>query len=293
MDLSSLLLLLSAPVFLLGMGVELLALRFRKRPNYDGRDSAVSIGTALVNQALNAPWAFVEIAVLVWMCSVVPWHLSGWVAWVVAMIAVDFVFYWYHRLHHEIRLLWAVHVVHHSSEQYNLSVALRQPWAVFTTLPFLIPVALLGIDARVILACYAFNLLYQFFLHTELVDKLWAPIEFVFNTPSHHRVHHGSQAQYLDTNYGGILIVWDRVFGTFEPEGERVRYGLTKNINTYNIAKVETHEFVAIWRAVRAANSWRARFGHMFRGPGWAPATSVPAGAHVASPQPQPALVSG
>lgn len=284
MDFSSLLLLLSAPVFLLGMGVELLALRLRKRPNYDGRDSAVSIGTALINQALNAPWAFIEIAVLVWMCSVVPWHLSGWIAWVVAMVAVDFVFYWYHRWHHEIRLLWAVHVVHHSSEQYNLSVALRQPWAVFTTLPFLIPVALLGIDARVIVTCYGLNLLYQFFLHTELVDKLWAPIEFVFNTPSHHRVHHGSQEQYLDTNYGGILIVWDRMFGTFEAEGERVRYGLTKNINTYNIAKVETHEFVAIWRAVRAASSWKDRFGHMFRGPGWAPAAAASPRAHQLQP---------
>src|SRR5262249_9595046 len=124
----------------------------------------------------------------------------------------------------------------------------------------------------IILACYGLNLLYQFGLHTELIGKLWAPIEFVFNTPSHHRAHHGSQEQYLDTNYGGILIIWDRMFGTFEPEGERVRYGLTKNINPYNIAKVETHEFVAIWRAVRGAGTWKDRFGYVFRGPGWAPA---------------------
>src|SRR5689334_15659670 len=120
MELSSLLLLLSAPVFLIGMAVEMLVLRYRRLPSYDKRDSAVNITTALVNQALNAPWAFVEIAVLFWMCSLVPWHLTGWVAWVVAMVAVDFVFYWYHRSHHEIRVLWAVHVVHHSSEQYNL-----------------------------------------------------------------------------------------------------------------------------------------------------------------------------
>ncbi|QLL06950.1 sterol desaturase family protein [Mycobacterium vicinigordonae] len=276
MDLSSLLLLISAPVFLLGMALEVLVLRFRKRPSYDRRDSAVSITTALINQALTLPWAFVEIALLVWLCGAVPWHLHGWAAWIVAMIAVDFAFYWYHRTHHQIRLLWAVHVVHHSSQQYNLSVALRQPWAVFTTLPFLVPVALLGIDARIILACYGLNLLYQFFLHTEIVDKLWAPIEFVFNTPSHHRVHHGSQPQYLDTNYGGILIIWDRMFGSFQPERERVRYGLTKNIATNNIAAVETHEFVAIWRSVRTASNWRDRLGYVLRGPGWAP---VPTGA--------------
>lgn len=286
MDVASLLL-LSAPVFLIGMGVEMLVLRRYDRQPYDGRDSAVSITTALINQALNAPWAFIEIAVLVWMCSVMPWHLTGWAAWLTAMIAVDFVFYWYHRSHHEIRLLWAVHVVHHSSERYNLSVALRQPWAVFTTLPFLIPVALLGIDAKIILACFALNLLYQFFLHTELIDKLWAPIEFVFNTPSHHRVHHGSQQQYLDTNYGGILIIWDRLFGSFEPEGEQVRYGLTKNIKTYNIAAVEAHEFVAIWKAVRGAKTMRDRFGHLFRGPGWAPA-ALP----LPSQLPAPARVS-
>ncbi|BDB45178.1 MULTISPECIES: sterol desaturase family protein [Mycobacterium] len=158
-----------------------------------------------------------------------------------------------------------------------------------TTLPFLVPVALLGIDARIILACYGFNLLYQFFLHTELVDKLWAPIEFVFNTPSHHRVHHGSQARYLDTNYGVILIIWDRLFGSFEPEGERVRFGLTKNIDTYNIARVETHEFVAIWRCMRSAGSRRDRLGYLLRRPGWAPAVNQRGGAAELRPQPLPA----
>jgi sterol desaturase/sphingolipid hydroxylase (fatty acid hydroxylase superfamily) len=114
----------------------------------------------------------------------------------------------------------------------------------------------------------------QFWIHTEAVDKLWRPLELVLNTPSHHRVHHGSQAQYLDRNYGGALIVWDRLFGTFEPEGERVVYGLTKNIGTFNPLRVATHEYVALWSDLRTTSSWRDRAGYLLHGPGWAPATT-------------------
>ena len=117
----------------------------------------------------------------------------------------------------------------------------------------------------------AWNLLYQFTLHTEAVDRYPRPIEWIFNTPSHHRVHHGSQEQYLDRNYAGILIIWDRMFGTFEPEGERVQYGLTKNIETFNPVKVAFHEFASLWRDVRGAHTWSARLGYLFRGPGWEP----------------------
>lgn len=282
MDISSLLLLASAPIFLLGMAIELLVIRLRRLPSYDRRDALLNIGTALGSQLVAIPWVFVETAALLWVHHLVPWHITGWAAWVVAMIAVDFSYYWYHRSHHEIRA-WAIHVVHHSSQQYNLSVALRQAWIVFTFLPFVLPVALLGIDAKIILVSFAINLLYQFFLHTELIDKLWAPIEFVFNTPSHHRVHHGTQNEYLDKNYGGILIVWDRMFGTFEPEQARVRYGLTKNINTYNILRVETHELVAIWRNLRDAKNWSDRAGYVVRGPGWAPTPHPTTGTEVAA----------
>jgi len=275
MDFASLLLWLSAPVFLLSMLVELFVLRRRRLPSYDRRDAGLNIATAIGNQLANMPWAIVEAAVLLWLHSLVPWQLTGWPAWVAAMLTVDFAYYWFHRAHHEIRLLWAVHVVHHSSEQYNLSVALRQPVLVITALPFLLPAVLIGVRPEVLMTCFAINLLYQFFIHTELVDKLWAPVEFVLNTPSHHRAHHGSQGQYLDKNYGGILIVWDRLFGTFEPEGERVRYGLTKNINTYNILRVQTHELAAIARDVLAARSWSDRFGYVLRGPGWAPTAGI------------------
>ena len=193
---------------------------------------------------------------------------------------------WYHRTHHEIRVLWASHVTQHSSESFSLSVALRQTWFVFTLLPFLVPVALLGVDAKIVMASYSINLLYQFRIHTELVDKLWAPIEFLFNTASHHRAHHGTNNEYLDKNYGGILIIWDRLFGTFEAERARVIYGLTKNIKTYNVVRIETHEYAAIWRGVKAAASWRAKLGHLFRGPGWQPAAAVPATNNKAVRQP-------
>ncbi|MEU3712037.1 sterol desaturase family protein [Streptomyces catenulae] len=275
MDLASLLLWLSAPVFLLAMLVELLVLRRRRLPSYDKRDSFLNIATALGNQLAAMAWAFVQGAVLLWLHSAVPWRLTGWVAWAVGMVAVDFAYYWFHRAHHEIRALWAVHVVHHSSERYNLSVALRQPFLVVTTLPFLLPVVLTGIRPETLTTCFAINLVYQFFIHTELVDKLWAPVEYVLNTPSHHRVHHGSQEQYLDKNYGGILILWDRLFGTFEPEGERVRYGLTKNIHTYRIVRVQTHELAAMARDILHAENWSARLGYALRGPGWTPGPSL------------------
>lgn len=251
------------------MVVELCVLRIRRMPTYNRRDALLNIGTGAINQILALSSAGLELGLLMTLSNTIPWQLHGWSAWAVAMVAVDFAYYWYHRCHHQIRALWAVHVVHHSSEQFNLSVALRQPWAVFTSLPFILPLALIGIDGRIIVTCYATNLLFQFFIHTELVDKFWAPIEFVFNTPSHHRVHHGSQDEYLDKNYGGIFIIWDRMFGTFAAENARVHYGLTKNINTHNIFRVYFHEFAAIWRNVRVAHTWGDRVHHLLRKPGW------------------------
>jgi sterol desaturase/sphingolipid hydroxylase (fatty acid hydroxylase superfamily) len=170
-----------------------------------------------------------------------------------------------------VRLFWASHVVHHSSRFYNLTTAVRQPWTSVSGLPFWLPLALLGFAPWMIFLQLSINLVYQFFLHTERIDRLPRPIELVCNTPSHHRVHHGSNQQYLDRNYGGILIIWDRLFGTFEPEGERVIYGLTKNIETYNPVRVAFHEYAALWRDVTTASSWRHRFGYLFRGPGWTP----------------------
>jgi sterol desaturase/sphingolipid hydroxylase (fatty acid hydroxylase superfamily) len=190
----------------------------------------------------------------------------------VAMVAWDFLYYWDHRWMHEIRLLWANHVTHHSSQRYNLSTALRQPWSGFLTAWVFLPMPLLGIPARHVAKAAQLNLLYQYWIHTEVIDRLPRPIEAVFNTPSPHRVHHGTNQQYLDRNYGGILIVWDRWFGTFEPEVERVDYGLTKNIDTFNPLRIGYHEFIDIAGDVRSTRSWRNRLGFTLRHPGWSPA---------------------
>ncbi|MGY1867384.1 sterol desaturase family protein [Nocardia gipuzkoensis] len=270
MDVSTMLIWLAVPVFIVAVAAEFVYLRRHNKP-YDYRDSATSIAAGLGYQLLNIPWALAELAIFASVSSLVPWHLEGWVAWAVALVGVDFAYYWFHRAHHEIRVFWSVHVVHHSSESFNLTTALRTPWLVVTSLPFLVPLALSGIDGRIIAASYAINLLYQFGIHTEVIDKLWAPIEFVFNTPSHHRVHHGSNTEYLDRNYGGVLIIWDRIFGSFEPEGERAIYGLTKNVNTYNIAKINAREIVAIWQDVKNAAKLSDKLGFLFRGPGWQP----------------------
>ncbi len=195
---------------------------------------------------------------------------TGPVAWAAAIAGWDFIYYWNHRFMHEVRGMWAIHVVHHSSERYNLSTALRQPVA--DVLGVWVPYGLMarmGIRPYLISQARAINLLYQYWVHTETIRSLGAAEE-VLNTPSHHRVHHGSQRQYLDRNHGSILIVWDRLFGTFEREGERVRYGLTKNIETFNPVTVATHEYRDIIRDVAGSTNWRDRLSFVLRGPGWA-----------------------
>ena len=191
-----------------------------------------------------------------------------------AMVLWDFLYYWDHRWMHEVRLLWANHVTHHSSERYNLSTALRQPWSGFLTFWVFAPMPLLGFPTAKTAKAGQLNLLYQYWIHTETIDRLPQPVEKVFNTPSHHRVHHGANQQYLDKNYGGILILWDRLFGTFEPEVRRVKYGLTKNIHTYNPLRIAYHEMADIARDVRKASGLRAKLGHVFGRPGWTPITS-------------------
>jgi sterol desaturase/sphingolipid hydroxylase (fatty acid hydroxylase superfamily) len=187
-----------------------------------------------------------------------------------AVLGWDFLYYWNHRLSHESRWLWAVHVAHHSSEHYNLSTALRQPVAEGITLS--IPyglLALLGVRPELVEHARGINLIYQFWIHTEAINRIgW--LERVLNTPSHHRVHHGTNRQYLDRNHGSILIVWDRLFGTFEEEDEPVVYGLTKNINTFNPLRIATHEWRDLIDDVARSGSWADRWSYLLRGPGWA-----------------------
>jgi sterol desaturase/sphingolipid hydroxylase (fatty acid hydroxylase superfamily) len=195
---------------------------------------------------------------------------SGAFATGLAILGWDAIYYWNHRFNHESRWLWAMHVVHHSSGRYNLSTALRQPVAESLTLsvPYGL-LALAGIRPRVIEDARAVNLIYQFWIHTEAVRSIgW--LEKVLNTPSHHRVHHGSNRQYLDRNHGSILIIWDRIFGTFEPEREPVVYGLTTNIGTANPLRIATHEWRDVLHDIADSTTWRDRWSYLLRGPGWA-----------------------
>ncbi|MFN8041012.1 MAG: sterol desaturase family protein [Acidimicrobiales bacterium] len=207
-----------------------------------------------------------------WKRRILPDLGTGPAALAAAVLGWDFIYYWNHRFMHSSRFLWAIHVVHHSSERYNLSTALRQPVAdafgVFVPYGAL---ALLGIRPSLILQARGINLIYQYWIHTETVDRL-GPLESVLNTASHHRVHHGSNRRYLDRNHGSILIIWDRLFGSFTPEDpdEPVVYGLTKNIETFNPLRVATHEHADMLDDVRRSTTWRDRLSYVLRGPGWA-----------------------
>ena len=232
-----------------------------------GRSAVAAVGSTAV--AAASVWTMQTSATRLAQRSPVGMR-AGAVSYLLAVAGWDFIYYWNHRLAHESRWLWAVHVVHHSSERYNLSTALRQPVADGLTMavPYGL-LALLGIPPRYIEDARAINLIYQFWIHTEAVRSIgW--LEKVLNTPSHHRAHHGSQRQYLDINHGSILILWDKLFGTFEPERERVVYGLTRNIDSFNPGVIASHEWRDIARDVATAPTWSDRVSFLLRGPGWA-----------------------
>ena len=197
----------------------------------------------------------------------------AWWSWVLILFADDFCYYWAHRMGHESRFFWASHIVHHSSKKYNLSTALRQTWTGgFFTFVFYLALPLLGFHPLMIFTQMSISLLYQYWIHTELIDKMPKWFEAVFNTPSHHRVHHGSNPLYLDRNHAGIFIIWDKIFGTFQPElkDEKVIYGLTSNIDTYNPVKIAFHEWMAVFKdAYSAKTSLVNKFKYFIKPPGW------------------------
>lgn len=245
--------------------------------SYLSRDAWNSISMGLVSVATMGAWKFLALLGYAALYGyVAPWHLSPtqWYTWVIAIVGVDVLFYAYHRIAHRVRLIWATHQAHHSSRYFNFATALRQKWNNSGEIIIWIPLPLLGVPPWMVFTAFSINLIYQFWVHTERIDKLPRAYEFVFNTPSHHRVHHGMDAEYLDKNYGGIFIIWDRLFGTFAPEQFRPHYGLTKPVNTFNIWKLQTREYVAIARDVRAATRWRDRLGYVFGPPGWVPANA-------------------
>jgi sterol desaturase/sphingolipid hydroxylase (fatty acid hydroxylase superfamily) len=276
------------PFFLLTIVIELAALKWldhdsafegRGVTGYDGKDARTSIFMglgSLVSTLVFKIGAFVVYSAV--FVYVAPFHLGmhTWWSWAAALAAVDLAYYFSHRFVHRVNVGWAAHQAHHSSEYMNFATALRQKWNPWFEFFFFLPLPFLGIAPWVIYVAFGFNLIFQFFVHTELVDKLWWPIELVFNTPSHHRVHHGSDPEYLDKNYAGILIVWDRLFGSFVAEKQRPTYGLTKPVETHNLLRLQYGDYAQIVRNVRAADRFRDKLGYLFGPPGWEPAGHRP-----------------
>ena len=264
----------ATPVFFLLIGIELLVAKLRGREAYASNDAVNSIGLGVISQLVGVFSKLLTIGIYAWCVE----HLAlfalpenNLLVWVGALLLYDLCYYWLHRAGHRVNILWAAHVVHHQSERYNLSTALRQTGSgALLGWLFYLPLAVLGVPLKVFVIVALIDLLYQFWVHTEQIGRLgW--FDRVFCSPSNHRAHHAVNDRYLDRNYGGILIVWDRLFRSFEPEGERVNYGLTTNIKTFNPLKVATHEYASIWRDVRGTASWRDRLGYVFGHPGWQP----------------------
>jgi len=260
------------PAFLLLIATEALVTRRLTVRGYEARDTAASLAMGLGNVAVNAALKGAVLLGMLWLYEHRVLDLgTGLAAWALCFVAEDLTYYWFHRASHEVRFLWAAHVNHHSSQHYNLSTALRQSWTTpFTTLLFYWPLPLLGFHPAMVATATAVSLVYQFWIHTETVGRL-GPLEWVLNTPSHHRVHHGANVEYLDRNHGGILILWDRLFGSFAPERAPVRYGLTRDIGSFNPVRIAFHEWQALAHDLRRARSWRERLGYVFRPPGWSP----------------------
>ena len=273
---SSKLYLVALPVFMLAIAIEgLLYQRVLHRPyswGVTGSNLVVAIGRLVSDLGTKALMVAVYLAAYELRPFDIP--MDRWESWVALFFALEIAYYWLHRFSHEIRWMWAQHSVHHSAQQITLSVAYRLGWTQFVAGPwlFLIPVCWLGFDPRAVMLTYAASLLYQFWLHTEAVGKLGF-LERFMNTPSHHRVHHAVEPEYLDRNYGGVLIIWDKLFGTFAPErdGAPITYGLVRQIDTLNPVKIAFAEWVAMARDVRSARTLGEAFGYMFRAPGWKP----------------------
>jgi sterol desaturase/sphingolipid hydroxylase (fatty acid hydroxylase superfamily) len=288
---------IGVPLFAIAIAVESWIGRRRRRPIYHFPTALSDVACGAMYTALDVVLRVGTLAVYVWIFErfrVIDWAEGSPWPWILGLVGVDLGYYAWHRASHVVNALWAVHVVHHHSEDYNFAVALRQPllepvtWA-----PFFAALAVLGVPFEIYFVSFTANLFFQFWLHTELVGRLPAPVRWVFNTPSHHRVHHGIDAEYLDRNYGGVLIVWDRLFGTFTPERQAPTYGTTTRLHSFNplwANLAHWHHIAWLWRyASGPADRLRALVAH----PGWRPAGApTPPGAKRARGQPKyrPAL---
>ncbi|GGH03893.1 hypothetical protein GCM10011416_23700 [Polaribacter pacificus] len=261
------------PFFIATVIIEVLLTAKLKTEDYDYKDAASSIAMGLGNVAIGLVSKALVLGAFYVVYNTV--HLFEipfvWWAWLLVFFADDFAYYWFHRISHESRFFWASHVVHHSSQHYNLSTALRQTWSgSFYSFIFWLPLVFIGFHPLMILTQMSISLLYQYWIHTELIGKMPKWFEAVFNTPSHHRVHHATNPQYLDRNHAGILIIWDKFFGTFEPEVEQPVYGLVSNIDTHNPIKIALHEWISMFKDVgNAKTSLGNKLKYLIKPPGW------------------------
>jgi alkylglycerol monooxygenase len=230
------------------------------RKLYRLNDSIADLGNGIGQQVVAIPLTLLLILIYNWLyekTALTPLPRSNPWSWIVAFFLVDLAYYCFHRASHRVSIIWATHVVHHQSEEYNLAVALRQSWLQgLLSMFFYFPLATLGFPVDVTLGAIALNTIGQFWIHTRAIDRM-GPLEWFLNTPSHHRVHHGRNPRYLDKNYGGVLIIWDRLFGTFTPEEEEVFYGIVQPLNSWNVVWANTHQWIDLARLSAAAKGWR------------------------------------
>jgi len=265
------------PGFLILIALEIYVSNREKLKIHEPKDSLASIGMGVGSLVIGFGVKFAAFGFFLYLYQ---FDLLGlkqylgmdkWYAWLILLFADDFCFYWHHRLSHHVRILWAAHINHHSSVNYNLAVALRQSWTeILYKYTFWIMLPLIGFHPIMIFTMMGISLLYQFWVHTKVIKRL-GPLEWIMNTPSHHRVHHASNARYLDRNHAGIFIIWDRMFGTFQEELDEdpVVYGITSNIHTYNLFKIAFHEFRNIWKDVSEAPNLKSKLAYVFAPPGW------------------------
>lgn len=265
---------LSIPIFFLLIGIELIIAIVTKRKLYRFNDSITNISLGIGQQVTGI---FMKTALFFGYLYLYN-HYRSWTIsstllnWVLLFLAVDFFYYWFHRLSHEVNAMWAAHIVHHQSEEYNLSVALRQSWfqSAFSWV-FYLPLAFLGFDPIMFLTISSFNTLYQFWIHTRTIGRMGV-LEWVLNTPSHHRVHHGSNPKYIDKNHAGTLIIWDRMFGTFQEEEEEVVYGITKPLESWNPVWANFHYWKELFSLAKQTRSAADKIKLFLKPPGWKPA---------------------
>ena len=259
------------PIILLMIMVEVLVANAKNIAAYKKEDSLGTLGllTGNIFVALSIKGLTLAFHVFLYefrffdLVSLMP----TWALWIITFILIDFIFYFYHRISHRSRFLWAIHMSHHSSEEMNFFVSFRQAWlGPISKIPFFMLLPLIGLDPTMIAVAGVISTLWGVIGHTQVINKL-GPLEWVFNTPSHHRVHHGSNLQYIDKNYGNLLIIWDRFFGTFEPENEQVKYGMVKNVNTFNPFKITLMGWQEIILDMKNSKSSREAMTHFFGPP--------------------------